>query len=105
VSAFWNPIGLGAKFFMFECLLFANGASFGRGRPTEGIFRLRRLLKLSMSIVLVITVLQKGWINAGTVNARRTTGGFVFIDPENFKFQAALFRGNSLKMIPFLDLL
>lgn len=46
------------------------------------------------------TVLQPG--NTSAVNARGTIGGFVFTDPVNFKFQAALFRGNSVKMIPFL---
>lgn len=51
-----------------------------------------------------ISVLQTGtgFINSGAVNARGIAGGSVFTDPANFKFQAALFQGNSVRTIPFL---
>lgn len=40
---------------------------------------------------------QGGWLNPGVVNARGTTGGYL-----EEQAQAALFRGNSKKIIPFL---
>jgi hypothetical protein len=48
------------------------------------------------------SVFQPGVINPGAVNTRGIVGGFEFTDLVNFKFQAALFRGYSTKIIPFL---
>jgi hypothetical protein len=49
-----------------------------------------------------VTQPEPSFIGQGAVNARGIAGGSVFTDPANFKFQAALFRGHSIKMIPYL---
>lgn len=46
-----------------------------------------------------VTVLQSTGF-ANTVNAGGTVGGSVLIDPQNFIFQAALFRGDKVELIP-----
>lgn len=49
----------------------------------------------------ILTVLQEGI--ASTANEAGTIGGFVVTDPENFRGQAALFRGNDVELIPRLE--
>jgi hypothetical protein len=46
-----------------------------------------------------LTVLQSSGL-ASTVNAGGTVGGRVLVDPQNFIFQAALFRGDEVELIP-----
>ena len=47
----------------------------------------------------VSSIPQSGFV--GSANEGGTMGGSVEIDPLNFFFQAALFRGNSVELIPF----
>jgi hypothetical protein len=47
----------------------------------------------------VVTALQASGF-AMVVNAGGTVGGYVLVDPENFIFQAALFRGDEVELIP-----
>jgi hypothetical protein len=46
-----------------------------------------------------VTVLQAAGY-AVSVNEGGTVGGYVLVDPQNFVFQAALFRGDSVELVP-----
>lgn len=79
---------------------FDPGAINDSGRVYGNAYDASGVAHVAVYAAGAVTVFQPG--NAVVANARGTIGGFVTIDPENYKFQAALFRGRDVEIIPFL---